>query len=68
MDDKQLECKVMSGSMPGYKDQGVVQDGARCGEGKICMNQTCVQMVQKENRCMSIMGGKRVECSDRGVS
>ena len=58
----------MSGSLPGYKDQGIVQDGTKCAEGKICMNQTCVQMVMQENRCMSIVGGKRVECSDRGVS
>jgi hypothetical protein len=41
-----MECKVMSGSLDStYKeDMGMVRDGSRCADQRICMNQTCLAL------------------------
>jgi hypothetical protein len=41
-----MECKVMSGSLDStYKeDMGMVRDGSKCADQRICMNQTCLAL------------------------
>jgi hypothetical protein len=46
VNNQHMECKVMSGSLDSsYKeDMGMVRDGSKCGEQRICMNQTCLSL------------------------
>lgn len=48
-------------------DDGMVQDGTKCGEEMICMNQTCIntQPMKTYTRCP--VDPSNVECSGRGV-
>jgi disintegrin/metalloproteinase domain-containing protein 33 len=42
--EKHVECKIMTGGMDmmaGQADLGLVRDGAKCGDNRICLNQTC---------------------------
>lgn len=49
-------------------DYGMVQDGTRCGEGLICMNQTCINMTPMKSYTRCPVDNTNVECSGRGVS
>ncbi len=46
VNNQHMECKVMSGSLDStYKeDMGMVRDGSRCADQRICMNQTCLAL------------------------
>lgn len=69
VDGKEIQCKVMSGSYDTEVgiDYGMVQDGSKCGEEKICMNQTCVniQPMMTYTRCP--VDSTNIECSGKGV-
>ncbi|GIY72909.1 disintegrin and metalloproteinase domain-containing protein 12 [Caerostris darwini] len=42
---QEYECKVTSGTITAeIPDLGLVMDGTKCAEGKICVNQTCVNV------------------------
>ena len=53
---------------------GIVKDGVRCGDNKICVNQTCKDIpydMVKYTKCPQNIpphGGKMEECSTNGVS
>ena len=52
---------------------GIVKDGVRCGDNKICMNQTCrdISGMIQYTRCPQAIpprGGKMEECALNGVS
>ena len=48
---------------------GVVEEGTRCGEGKICLNRTCRSVALIKTLPCPLGGGvNTTECSDRGVS
>ena len=66
----------MTGGMDknmGLADLGLVRDGAKCGENRICMNQTCkdISMAVTYTKCPQNTpphGGRLEECSANGVS
>jgi len=77
--NKHLECKIMTGGMDdstGMADLGLVRDGAKCGENKICMNQTCkdISYMMTYTKCPlglpqntpQHMGAMKAECSANG--
>ena len=49
-------------------DYGMVQDGTKCGQEMICMNQTCVNTAQFKSYTRCPVDATNVECSGRGVS
>jgi hypothetical protein len=56
----------------GMSDLGLVRDGAKCGESKICMNQTCkdISHMMTYTKCPQNTpprGGRLEECSANGV-
>ena len=58
---------------PGVLYMGIVKDGVRCGDNRICLNQTCkdISGVMPYTRCPQnhpAQGGPKVECSANGVS
>ncbi|XP_071748566.1 disintegrin and metalloproteinase domain-containing protein unc-71 isoform X3 [Lepeophtheirus salmonis] len=67
---KHFECKVVRGYLQGLSstDVGMVEDGSKCGEDKICLNQTCINLrpLQSYTNCPSHPSTKR-ECSDHGT-
>ena len=71
-----MECKIMTGGLdnsPGVLYMGIVKDGVRCGDNRICLNQTCkdISIVMPYTRCPQnhpAQGGPKVECSANGVS
>lgn len=74
--NKHMECKIMTGGLdnsPGVLYMGIVKDGVRCGDNRICLNQTCkdISIVMPYTRCPQnhpAQGGPKVECSGNGVS
>ena len=76
--NKHMECKIMTGGLdnsPGVLYMGIVKDGVRCGDNRICLNQTCKDISGVISgiytRCPQnhpTQGGPKVECSDNGVS
>ena len=69
MDGKEIQCKVMSGyDTEMGTDYGMVQDGTRCGEDNICMNQTCVNIQPMISYIRCPVDSTNTECSGRGVS
>ena len=63
----------MSGSLgPDFQDMGIVQDGAKCGDEKICMNRTCVSLALFKDfgNCPKSVGedGTMTECGGKGVN
>ena len=49
-------------------DYGMVQDGTKCSEQKICMNQTCVSTSPLKSYMRCPVDTSNMECSGRGVS
>eukprot|EP00090_Calanus_glacialis_P003082 TRINITY_DN12230_c0_g1_i1.p1 TRINITY_DN12230_c0_g1~~TRINITY_DN12230_c0_g1_i1.p1 ORF type:complete len:1327 (+),score=242.49 TRINITY_DN12230_c0_g1_i1:487-4467(+) len=74
LQNKHVECKIMTGGMDentGMSDLGLVRDGAKCGESKICMNQTCkdISHMMTYTKCPQNTpprGGRLEECSANG--
>ena len=73
--NKHMECKIMTGGLdnsPGVLYMGIVNDGVRCGDSRICLNQTCKDISpMMDYRCPQNhpdQGGPKVECSANGVS
>jgi len=75
LQNKHVECKIMTGEPDqnngGMANQGLVRDGAKCGENKICLNQTCkdISHIGSYTKCPlnhPPHGGRQVECSDKG--
>ena len=57
---------------PGVLYMGIVQDGVKCGDNRICLNQTCkdISGVLSYTRCpqnVPPQGGQMQECSTNGV-
>lgn len=71
-----MECKIMTGGLnnsPGVLYMGIVKDGVRCGDNRICLNQTCkdINPIMSYTRCpknIPPQGGQMEECSSNGVS
>ena len=49
-------------------DYGMVQDGTKCSDQKICMNQTCVSTSPLKSYMRCPVDTSNMECSGRGVS
>ena len=52
----------------GTVDYGMVQDGMKCGDQMICMNQTCVKTQPMKTYMRCPVDASNLECSNRGVS
>ena len=71
---KHVECKIMTGGMDqqaGQADMGLVRDGAKCGDNRICLNQTCKDLggTKSYTKCPQNNpegGGMLQECSGQG--
>ncbi|XP_050542400.1 disintegrin and metalloproteinase domain-containing protein unc-71 isoform X3 [Daktulosphaira vitifoliae] len=59
--NKNYECKSTTGS----KKYSLVQDGTRCGENMICINQTCTRLFVEIGKCPS--NHNNLECSSHGI-
>ncbi len=70
VDGREVQCKVMSGTFDPEvtEDYGMVQDGTKCGEEMICMNQTCISLRPLKTYTRCPVDVNNVECSGRGVS
>ena len=74
--NKHMECKIMTGGLdqsPGVLYMGIVKDGVKCGENRICLNQTCkdISATLPYTQCprnIPPQGGQMAECSTNGVS
>jgi len=74
LQNKHVECKIMTGGMDknmGLADLGLVRDGAKCGDNRICMNQTCkdIGITVTYTKCPQNTpphGGRLEECSANG--
>jgi len=73
--NKPIECKRMAAGLDkssGVFYMGIVKDGVRCGDNKICVNQTCKDIpydMVKYTKCPQNIpphGGKMEECSTNG--
>ncbi|CAH1789079.1 unnamed protein product [Owenia fusiformis] len=67
-DGKEFQCKVMNGPISeSLSVQGLVEDGTKCGEGMVCMNQVCTDatLVFTAEECPT--GSNNETCSGRGV-
>ena len=75
VDGKEIQCKVMSGSyeqselgIDGTRvDYGQVADGTKCGNQKMCMNRTCIDMQQYATYIRCPVDANNRECSDVGI-
>ena len=69
VDGKEVQCKVMSGTFDPEValDYGMVQDGTKCGDSMICMNQTCINMQPLKSYTRCPVDANNAECSGRGV-
>ncbi|GAB6031770.1 hypothetical protein CHUAL_010178 [Chamberlinius hualienensis] len=63
----EFECKVTSGSFGTNQNLGLVQDGTRCGDERVCLNQTCMslKLLTPNGRCDS--NNVALSCSGNGV-
>ena len=70
VDGKEVQCKVMSGTFDPELtvDYGMVQDGTKCGDLMICMNQTCINTSPLKTYTRCPVDPSNMECSGRGVS
>ncbi|XP_014786167.1 disintegrin and metalloproteinase domain-containing protein unc-71 isoform X2 [Octopus bimaculoides] len=66
-DNMQFECKIMHGPTSlDLPNRGLVQDGAKCGEGRICLNKLCTSFSElKSVPCPGEDIGQ--PCSGNGV-
>uniref|UniRef100_T1J8C7 Peptidase M12B domain-containing protein n=1 Tax=Strigamia maritima TaxID=126957 RepID=T1J8C7_STRMM len=63
-----FECKVTSGTIsPDIPNLGLVPDGTRCADDKVCINQTClsVKLIEEGGRCPTNNIG--LDCSGHGA-
>lgn len=69
VDGKEIQCKVMSGSYDAEIgiDLGQVTDGTKCGNQKMCMNRTCIDMQQYATYTRCPVDANNVECSGQGI-
>ena len=68
VDGKEIQCKVMSGSYDAEMgiDYGLVSDGTKCGNQRMCMNRTCIDMQQYATYTRCPVDANNVECSGLG--
>jgi len=70
---RDVECKLMmkGGDSSSSADLGLVRDGSKCGNNRICLNQTCKDLGETRayTKCpqsMSTTGEGMMECSGNG--
>ncbi|UYV64362.1 ADAM22 [Cordylochernes scorpioides] len=67
---REYECKIASGTLPSQSeitDMGMVFDGTKCDESKICVNQTCVYLQHYIEPGSCPTNNHAVVCSSHGV-
>lgn len=72
-ENRHIQCKSVSRGLDkgSLFYMGIVKDGVKCGDNRICMNQTCVDLapMSRHTKCPESIpphGGRPVECSTNG--
>ena len=60
-------CRVVNGAAGTILTLGMVEDGTKCGDGRMCLNHTCVT-VTDYFRSSCPVGANNLTCSGHGVS
>ncbi|XP_022252961.1 disintegrin and metalloproteinase domain-containing protein 9-like isoform X1 [Limulus polyphemus] len=62
------ECKITSGTISkDIPDMGMVADGSKCGENRICINQSCVDVITYRSPGTCPTNNIALNCSGHGV-
>ncbi|XP_059084757.1 uncharacterized protein LOC131881812 isoform X4 [Tigriopus californicus] len=65
---KEVHCKIMGTEFNDMgEDYGMIQDGTRCGNEMICLNQSCISIrpMMSYTRCPA--DSQNIECAGRGI-